>query len=169
MSDDQSDTSAIAGLIKIDDDVLSVRLADRSTRLVAAIIDWLIGAAYGIPLSFALGTWKYVSQGESPPLMLLVVASVPFFIGFLLIHGYFLKQNGQTLGKKLTGIRITDLRGNVPRFGTLILLRYVPMTFVPLIPFLGGPLSSIDILFIFRKDRRCIHDLIAGTKVVEVS
>ncbi|WP_315983015.1 hypothetical protein [Aliamphritea spongicola] len=26
----------------------------------------------------------------------------------------------------------------------------------------------IDNLFIFRKDKRCVHDLIAGTKVIEV-
>jgi len=32
-----------------------------------------------------------------------------------------------------------------------------------LIPLYG----LVDILFIFRSDRRCIHDMIAGTQIVE--
>ena len=31
----------------------------------------------------------------------------------------------------------------------------------------GGLFSIVDICFIFRDDRRCIHDLIAGTQVVK--
>jgi uncharacterized RDD family membrane protein YckC len=30
-------------------------------------------------------------------------------------------------------------------------------------------LPLLDALFIFRQDRRCIHDLIAGTKVVQLA
>jgi hypothetical protein len=33
---------------------------------------------------------------------------------------------------------------------------------------LGGILSLADMLFILRKDRRCIHDLVAGTQVLNV-
>lgn len=34
------------------------------------------------------------------------------------------------------------------------------------IPLAGAAFGLVDILFIFRADRRCIHDLIAGTHVV---
>ena len=47
-------------------------------------------------------------------------------------------------------------------------MRYFPLAVIAQIPFAGGIFSLIDCLFIFREDRRCIHDLIAGTKVVDV-
>ncbi|MBD3392455.1 MAG: hypothetical protein GF418_10265 [Chitinivibrionales bacterium] len=34
------------------------------------------------------------------------------------------------------------------------------------IPILGSLFALINVLFVFREDHRCIHDLIAGTKVV---
>jgi len=52
-------------------------------------------------------------------------------------------------------------------FGKLVGLRYVPVWLASSIPFIGGFLALIDILFIFREDRRCVHDMIAGTVVVE--
>ena len=36
-----------------------------------------------------------------------------------------------------------------------------------MVPMLGGFASLVDALCIFREDRRCIHDLIAGTRVIE--
>ena len=35
------------------------------------------------------------------------------------------------------------------------------------IPLVGTVFSLVNICFIFREDRRCIHDLMAGTHVVE--
>ena len=35
-----------------------------------------------------------------------------------------------------------------------------------MIPVLGPLFSLVNVCFIFREDRRCIHDLIAGTQVV---
>ncbi|SIO44819.1 Uncharacterized membrane protein YckC, RDD family [Singulisphaera sp. GP187] len=141
-------------------------LATRSTRLGAAIVDSLIGIVYAMPITYLLGTWNYISQGLTPPIGLSLTATALGFLAFLLIHGSFLKANGQTIGKKLAGIRIADLNGNVPDLGTLILRRYLPISIVASIPLLGAYLPIGDVLFIFRKDRRCVHDLIAGTKVV---
>jgi uncharacterized RDD family membrane protein YckC len=49
----------------------------------------------------------------------------------------------------------------------LILKRYLPISVVSVIPVVGPLLTLIDILFIFRSDRRCVHDLIADTQVLE--
>ena len=48
-------------------------------------------------------------------------------------------------------------------FVTNVLLRTVLNWIIALVPFY----ALVDVLFIFRNDQRCIHDLIAGTKVIK--
>ena len=36
------------------------------------------------------------------------------------------------------------------------------------IPYIGWAFTMVDICFIFRDDHRCVHDLMAGTRVVKV-
>ena len=141
-------------------------LASRWTRFAAAFVDGIIGMAVGFGILYLFGVWDYIARRQAPPLGLMLATSVLGFAGFLLLHGYLLKTNGQTIGKKLLGIRIVDLNGNLPDFWTLILRRYLPLTLVGHVPWIGQYLPLVDVLFIFREDRRCVHDLIAGTKVV---
>ena len=168
MSTDNPYAAPRAELSPIEEGGWGLRLARRLTRLAASILDGVIGMVVAIPSLYALGVWDYLVRGENPPLQIIAAATVLGFIAFLLIHGYFLKSNGQTIGKKLLGIRISDLDGNVPSFAAVILLRYLPISLVSMIPVLGSLYPTVDVLFIFRRDRRCIHDLIAGTMVVEL-
>jgi len=85
---------------------------------------------------------------------------------FLLINGKFLASNGQTVGKKLMGVKIVSLSGGILPLKDVILRRYAPPVLISIIPIIGGIFCLADVLCIFRGDRRCIHDLIAGTKVV---
>lgn len=144
-------------------------LAGRGERFGAAMIDGIIGLIVALPFLYQMGLLDYISKGLSVPYTLTLYASVFGFIMFLLIHGYFLKQNGQTVGKKLVGIRISDLQEGVPALGRVVGLRYLPIALAGLIPFVGQVLTLIDVLFIFRQDRRCVHDLLAGTKVVKLA
>ncbi len=89
------------------------------------------------------------------------------FIVFLVVQGVPLNATGQTWGKRITGIKIVDLAGNKPPFGKLIGLRYLPVGVASNIPFIGPIISIVNVLLIFRGDRRCGHDLIAGTRVVQ--
>jgi uncharacterized RDD family membrane protein YckC len=168
MSEDNPFAPPMSDLIIVEEGKGKDQLADRFTRFTAAILDSIIGMAFGIPAMFLMGIWTYVSQGQNPPFLLIVAATVLGFIWYLLVHGYLLKKHGQTVGKMLTGIRISDLNGNVPDFGKVILLRYLPIAIASLIPFVGQYMALIDVLFIFRSDRRCLHDLLAGTKVLKV-
>jgi uncharacterized RDD family membrane protein YckC len=144
-------------------------LADRGTRFVAAFLDGLISLAYSLPLMYFMGFFDNAKAMQNASFTTLLGVSALSFVCFVLVHGYTLKQSGQTLGKKMTGIRIADLDDGVPDLGRVIGLRYLPITAVGLIPIAGSFLPLIDVLFIFRSDRRCIHDLIAGTKVVKVT
>ena len=90
--------------------------------------------------------------------------------GYLLVNGFLLWRNGQTLGKWLAKIKIVDHdSGQVPAFWKLIFLR---APFFPLLhaTFIGyGYLLLIDLLVGFRRDRRCVHDWVSGTRVVDAT
>jgi uncharacterized RDD family membrane protein YckC len=87
-----------------------------------------------------------------------------------------LTTRGQSIGKRIVGVRVIRLDGSKPGIVHAWLLREVPMTvigtvlgFLPFIgPFLLGPgFHLTDWCMIFRDDQRCLHDLFAGTKVVK--
>lgn len=143
-----------------------LELASRGTRLTAAIADSLIALAVSVPLMMYFGVWDAIMSGNEPKVERMLIIAAVGIIAFLAIHGYFLKKDGQTVGKKLFNIYIVDLNGQVPNFPKLVTLRYLPLWFVSYIPVVGSFLPTVDVLFIFRKDRRCVHDLVAGTKVV---
>ena len=150
----------------VDDDTGELTLASRWSRLGASIIDGVLMVVVVMPLAFFLGAFEAIEQsGEMGigPTIALGIASIG---AFFLFNGYLLSTNGQTVGKKLMNIKIVDLNGNNMPFGRLIGMRYIPVWIVSYIPIVGSFTSLIDALFIFRADKRCVHDLIAGTQVV---
>jgi uncharacterized RDD family membrane protein YckC len=142
--------------------------AGRGQRLAAAIIDGIISLLLVVPIMLALGTFDYTQAGEEPPFMLTLIATVFAFVIFAAVHFVLLRRHGQTIGKWLLKIRIADMNGDKPDIGTILFRRYLPVSVVGLIPVVGQFLPLVDVLFIFRKDRRCMHDHIAGTQVLRV-
>ncbi len=145
-------------------------LADRGVRLGAAIIDTVILLAITLPLMWFGGYLELVMQGAARgtqvPFGTTLMWSAIGFALFILIQGMPLAKRGQTIGKKLLGIRIVHLDGSQPTLVTLLTKRYLPIQLTNLIPFVGGLIGLVNVLLIFRADRRCGHDLIAGTQVV---
>ena len=81
---------------------------------------------------------------------------------------WLLGQEGQTWGKKRMSIRIVmNDTGELPGLGRILGLRIIVNGLLGAIPCVGGIYTLADALFIFTEDRRCLHDHIAGTKVVE--
>jgi uncharacterized RDD family membrane protein YckC len=98
----------------------------------------------------------------------LTALTVALFLALLIYSLILLATRGQTLGKKILGIRIgTFPDGHNPGGVKTILLRIFVNGLITAIPLVGSAYSLIDICFIFRQDRRCIHDLIAGTQVIK--
>ncbi len=143
------------------------QLASRWKRLGGALLDGLIGTAILLPVVMVAGVFKHIPQGEQ---MTIGQRVFFFFFGlgvFLLINGYLLAHHGQTVGKKLVGTRIVShADDSLLSFGHVFGLRYALIFVIAQIPILGNVFALVDCIFIFREDKRCVHDLIAGTKVV---
>ncbi len=148
----------------------ATELAGRWIRLGAAFIDGLVMLAIMTPVMFAGGYFQAAmeagSRGEQLPLSMLLLWAVIGFVIFVAVQGYPLAQWGQTWGKKLLAIKIVDLEGRKPPLGKLLALRYLPVQVVVNVPMIGPLAALVNVLFIFREDQRCVHDLIAGTRVV---
>lgn len=150
-------------------DFVEAELASPGSRLAAQILDGLLYVIVLLPAFIGgvslLGGHKDDKSNEL--YASLVVGGVLLWLVLILIQGVFLCNKGQTLGKKMMGIRIvnSDDLGN-PGFGRVFLLRYFANTLLTMIPWLGWIYSLIDLLFIFRGDRRCVHDLMAMTRVI---
>lgn len=146
--------------------------AIRWLRLAAILIDACIGFAVIVPMMYVGGYWEAAFEaGRSGgfgimPLGTTLLWAVIGFAVFALIQGYPLHANGQTWGKKVVSIRIVDLQGNKPSLVDLLGKRYLPTHAIANIPCLGTIYVLVDSLMIFRQDQRCLHDLIAGTRVV---
>jgi uncharacterized RDD family membrane protein YckC len=140
--------------------------AGRGARLLAQIIDGLIGIIVVLPgcvlLIMGGGNKSGALSLSGMGLMGLGV------LALLIVQLYLLTTRGQTIGKKLMKVKIVAFDDDSnPGFVKAVLLRVVVNGIIGAIPLLGYIYALVDICFIFRDDRRCIHDLIAGTKVVK--
>ncbi len=138
-----------------------VALARRFTRLAAQILDSIIFVS-----PVVIHIW---SLNEAPGPDFANELLTKFAIYFLVIGAinlYFLGTNGQTLGKKALGIRIVRTDGEKVGFWRLLSLRIIVPQLIAVIPILGTIFGLLDALFIFGKERRCIHDHFADTVVV---
>ncbi len=140
-------------------------LASREQRFSAAMIDGILGTVVMLPLFSYYGIWELImTETPIPNDVSYIIIAYSLFM-FFALHGLLLFRYGQTIGKRMMGLAIVMLDGQRPSFTHLILNRYLPQWIAGSIhPFLG----LVDIMFIFRGDRRCLHDLIAGTKVVDL-
>ncbi|MCA9000403.1 MAG: RDD family protein [Planctomycetes bacterium] len=142
------------------------KLAGRGSRLMAVIIDSVLLLAVVVPIQWVMGVYdgfpEEMDQGFLSGLMWAAFS----FGTMLLLNGYLLATRAQSIGKLALGIKIVTLQGDNADFGRIVLRRILPMMVVGWIPLIGGLASLANGLFIFRQDRRCIHDHIADTQVV---
>lgn len=108
---------------------------------------------------------SYPDDGKG--LILGLVAIFAALLAFACVQIYTLTTRGQTVGKRMLGIKIVMVEDeSLPGFFKMQVMRGFLPSLMASIPYLGWVFWILDCCFIFRDDRRCIHDLIAGTKVV---
>ncbi len=146
--------------------VQGVELASYGQRFLAALIDGLLLMVIVLPIWFMFA-FSSVMAGKEPSTAVTMGMGLLSMVAYIVLNFHFLNKSGQTIGKKAMGIRVVELDNNKPSVQTLIVKRYLPTALVSMVPVVGWIFSLVDILFIFREDRRCVHDLIAGTKVVQ--
>jgi uncharacterized RDD family membrane protein YckC len=144
---------------------VSQPLASPGDRLMAVVGDGIIGL---LPLAVAwLVTERFsaVSQAATGVIILWLISTAIV----LALQWTLLSLRGQTLGKMAMGLRVVlQEDGRNPGFQRAVLLRSLLPTVLGLVPILGNLFALVDVLAIFTEERRCLHDWMAGTKVVQV-
>jgi uncharacterized RDD family membrane protein YckC len=135
-------------------------LAGPVARLGAHFVDGLIALAIYLPMFLA------VFMGE-PDSGFVGIAAMISAVGILVLLVYqlrLLSREGQTIGKRVMKVRVVMYDdGSNPGFGRAVGLRLFVNGLIGIVP----GYALVDVLFIFGAERRCLHDFIAGTKVVE--
>ena len=146
--------------------------AGRVQRLLAVIIDSTV-LVVPILLAVAVPAYQdYVKRaGGAAEVDSTLPAAVMIGLGVLLLvyvayQLYWLWKNGQTLGKKIMKIRIVRADGSRASFPRLLFVRAMVPGIVGNIPLLGPLLTLTDALFIFGEPKRCVHDYLADTIVI---
>jgi uncharacterized RDD family membrane protein YckC len=181
----QTDFAPVVGSVGVAGKVT----AERGARLLARVIDWAIEMTCAVPGGIILGgeILKVVvaaSQGKEPDLEQLdlprVILGASVLLGaWLLLLGvqvWMLATRGQSIGKRLLGLRVVKVDGSPAGIVHAWLMREALITVMGMaagfVPFVGPILLRpafhiVDWCLIFRQDQRCLHDSIAGTIVVK--
>ncbi len=89
-------------------------------------------------------------------------------LGIAVVQAVMISNTGQSLGKRLMKTKIVRLDGSNPGFLYGVFMRSFVARLAGFIPGVGNLYNLVDALFVFRKDRRTIHDHIAGTRVIQL-
>jgi uncharacterized RDD family membrane protein YckC len=145
-----------------------INKASRGARLGAVLIDGLTVMICLIPVFMsAMASYKASASFNFASLGAFAIVGGVAFLGLMIYDLYLIHRNGQTIGKKLLGIKIVRTDGSRASLRRVFLLRSFVPGLIGRIPFAGPVFGLIDPLFIFGAEKRCIHDLIADTIVVD--
>lgn len=153
--------------VEVDNQGLN-ELAGRGRRLGGSIIDGMLMLLFLFPAMFGVGYWEKAMAQEETVMDVVLVGGIGVAV-FLALNGYLLATSGQTLAKRLLKMRIVSVQDNrILPIGKLVALRYLPFWIIAQVPVIGPLMGLVNPLFIFGEERRCLHDHLAGTKVVLV-
>jgi len=160
--------------------------ATRTSRLLAFLIDMSPGLVIGVVGALlALAMLPGIFSGTFDPksgsglvgfglfMLVIGVAGIAWTVWTIVL----LYRYGQTVGKKVMGIRVVRTDGSRVTFARFFFLRGLATALLCGIVggiigaiihfrFAGNVMTLLDWLLIFRASHQCLHDNIADTKVV---
>lgn len=139
-------------------------LASRGARFLGAFLDNLVLVALLIPTFFLFDPPRIVGGGN-PLLQIYTTMAVPFLI-YVGIQWTLIATSGQSIGKKILGTKIVRLDGSPCGFVHGVILRSWIIGALGMIPYIGSIVGLVNALMIFGEEKRCGHDMIAGTRVI---
>lgn len=151
-----------------------LHLASIGRRFGALVLDWLIVTVPLVVLTLVLTFGILIPRGLMKPgaddglfagvqfLLQLTLAGLGFVAG-ILYQGIQLSRSGQTIGKKVIGLKVVSPDGSDIRPGQAWTRAVVQKAFT-LLSCLG---ILINYLTAFGVERTCVHDMAAKTRVVD--
>lgn len=141
-------------------------LASRGSRFAGSLLDGLIYTVVALPIFFL--TMDFDTMGSEPDVFdIYAKIGIPILL-VAIVQWYLISTTGQSLAKKMLGMKIIKTTGEEVNFVSGVLLRSWVPAFIGWIPMVGGFFGLVDALYIFGAEHQCIHDKIAGTKVISV-
>ncbi|HYO52053.1 RDD family protein [Archangium sp.] len=140
-------------------------LAERGSRLLASMVDQFLFLGpwfmVGVVSSIATGS----ASGSDGKGALIGAGLLLLTLGLMGVQLFLVARNGQSIGKRMLGIKVIRTDGSPVSLGRILFLRNL----IPgAIGSLCGLFGLVDALFIFKEDRCCLHDKMADTLVVKV-
>jgi len=152
-------------------------LASPRERLGAWLIDFALTFLSILPGALMIGPdmlqriMKFEVQ-DAEDLAQLSTGLLVLLLGMFavaILQAVLLTVRGQSAGMVILRLRIVRYGdGSNPGFLRTVAVRRWLFAILTSIPYLGPLLFLLDSLFIYSPERRCLHDLLADTKVVRV-
>lgn len=139
-------------------------LASRGSRFAGALIDGLITVLACVPALVLYGG-DILDDPSEDNIMIVILIPV---LAVTIVQWYLIATSGQSIAKKLLGMKIVRLDGSDVGFVRGVILRVWVMGLLQAVPFVGSIIPLVDALMIFGEEHRCMHDQIAGTRVISI-
>jgi uncharacterized RDD family membrane protein YckC len=142
-------------------------LASRWTRLAGAFLDSFIHVLGFAPLAIGGAFIGHMIEPNNEDAMfgMAMILGMAGALIVQIVNWVMITQRGQSIAKRMLGMRIVTLDGRLPGFVNGVILRiWVPFAINQMCNLFG----LVNVLWIFGEERRCLHDLIANTRVIDV-
>lgn len=140
-------------------------LAPLKSRILAYLIDISIAV-----LALFLANLTLSNSLGNALSILGVFVAIGMVLGVIVYQAVSLSASGQTVGKKMMRLRVVNFQDDSnPGFVKAVLMRWWLPCLIYSIPYFGWAFGFADALFMFKTDRRCVHDWMAGTQVIQLN